>query len=535
MKNYKKDEDNNMKIGKIKRLTARVIAMLFVAAFLCSGFGLFSMKAYAEEGDGVNNAKLGVVSVQFYLKDAGYYVFDAKKLDWVKVEKFGKDGVGRYISGSGFFIGATDEDPTYLITACHVIDGYINADEGGKDGVTYYVRMGQYHPEKNSKNSKYYGYDLYLFSQKCEMRVYYSDKRYDVAYVDCYGDSDKVDLAVLKLREPTDKRRALCLKVPTEDMVGETAYTLGFPGNADNEFSSASHYGLKDMTVHKGSISKFAVNEGKGIERIQTDAVLQYGNSGGPMITEEGYVIGVNTNVAYSVDDDLVETDYYAINCSELVKFLDRNNVKWEPAPETEEPTPTPEEPTPTPETEETTPSPEPIELTPAPTPGPDWFLGGTPIIIICAVIGVIVIIAVVIIALSKNKKAKPEHGTGSGSGTKPPRPAQRALVRSMAAQHNGLTIEVGNNPVIIGRDHNNCQLVFSDKLDENKTVSRIHCSVSYEPSAGVFTLTDLRSSRGTFLMSGQKLKANVAYQIKPGESFYVGDNKAHVIRVELG
>ena len=42
--------------------------------------------------------------------------------------------------------------------------------------------------------------------------VYYDDNDYDVAYVDCYGDVDKVDLAVLRLRNPTDKRVPLQIK-----------------------------------------------------------------------------------------------------------------------------------------------------------------------------------------------------------------------------------------------------------------------------------------------------------------------------------
>lgn len=517
-----------MKIGKIKKLSTRVIAILFVAAFLCSGIGLFSMKANAAEGDGVNNAKSGVVSVQFYLKKAVYCVKDDEGY-YQKVENFDDNGTGCYSSGSGFFVGKSDEDPMYLVTNCHVVEGYIDLDEGGKDGYVYIFRTGEL----------YDGKELFILAKKCEMRIYYDDKDYDVAYVECYGDSEKVDLAVLKIRNPTNKRHALQIMIPTEDMVGETAYTLGFPGNADNELTGASHYGLNDMTVHKGSISKFAVNEGKGVERIQTDATIQQGNSGGPLVTEDGYVIGINTNVAYSVDNNLVESDYYAINSSELTKFLDRNNIIWELCDQNSEAAVEPDiesgpdsEPEPTQQAQDPTQAPDP---TPEPTPDP----GVNPIIIICAVIGVVVIIAVVIVVLSKKKKAVPAAQAAPATEAAPaaqaapaqPKAAQRAIVRSMAVQHNGLTVEVGNKPVLIGRDYANCQVVFSENT---AAVSRKHCSVSYDSAAGVFTITDLRSSYGTFFMGGQKLKANIPYQIKPGESFYVGD-KANVIRVELG
>ena len=60
-----------------------------------------------------------------------------------------------------------------------------------------------------------------------------------------------------------------------------------------------------------------------------------------------------------------------------------------------------------------------------------------------------------------------------------------------------------------------------------------MHCSVEWKAEMNEFLVTDLKSSYGTYLMSGQRLQPNVPHRLKAGDSFYVGD-KANVIRVEV-
>jgi serine protease Do len=92
--------------------------------------------------------------------------------------------------------------------------------------------------------------------------------------------ADGRDLAVFQL--PAEN----CPHIPAGDsrglMQGERLYTVGNP------------QGLA-YTVTSGI---FSGNRGNGVQRLlQTDAPINQGNSGGPLITEAGQVVGINTMV----------------------------------------------------------------------------------------------------------------------------------------------------------------------------------------------------------------------------------------------
>lgn len=462
---------------KLKRLHATV---MLACMLLMTGFK--SITAYAFDN---NSVRKGTVAVVFSLKDAGLYITDGKNFQLME-----DLGDINFSGGSGFFVGNSGEDPQYIVTNCHVISGFLEADEGG----TYIYATGQ----------AYEGYPVVIGAASCELRIYYSQDDYDIAYVEAHGEVDKVDLAVLRLRNATDKRHALQLMVPTEDMVGDTVYTVGYPGNADNYFTGASQYGINDSTVHRGSINRFVVSDGKGVERIAIDATIQHGNSGGPLVTEEGYVIGVNTNVySNSPYENQVEADYYAINTSELIRFLDKNNISYEMAGSIQ------------------------VSSTQTSAAVTDISASGSGISVGFVVLVLVSVVAAAVVAffVVKNRDKIQVRLKGVNNGEK------KAVIRSMSSQHGGRAFPVGKSPVVIGRNAAECAIVFQEGT---RGVSGKHCSVSYDSDTNVFTLTDLGSTYGTFLGSGMKLTANSPINIKPGDIFYIGE-KANVFKVEEG
>lgn len=267
-----------------------------------------------------NDVKHGTVLVALYVNNLQYIYYneDTGRLARDENGRVRSEllGSGVFLHGSGFFVGRTGEKAKYIVTNNHCIEDFLESKEGGPLQIDTGEEVKGY----------LFTYKKYWYFDSCELRVYYDKNDYEEAFVEAHGDTDKQDLAVLKLREGTSKRSPLSLQIPNEDMVGDTVYAVGFPGNADNGLTGASKWGESDVTVTKGSVSRFVAASGTGVERIQMDAVIQHGNSGGPLVTEAGAVIGVNTN---SVGKD-GEESYYAISTTEVVDLLDKANVPYE-------------------------------------------------------------------------------------------------------------------------------------------------------------------------------------------------------------
>ncbi len=104
------------------------------------------------------------------------------------------------------------------------------------------------------------------------------------------------DIAVLKI--DLDDHAVLGFNRTGEDDLGAEVVAFGFPLDADT------------LNVTRGVISALNRDEGRVMTWIQTDAAVNPGNSGGPLVNEFGEVIGIVTsrftgsveNVAFAVD-----------------------------------------------------------------------------------------------------------------------------------------------------------------------------------------------------------------------------------------
>lgn len=367
------------------------------------------------------------------------------------------DGAGSesYGWGTGFFI-----NDQYLVTNHHVIEPFL---EFGAGADTEVIRE-----------------DGLVTRAYSEIRVYYESGRFIEAFLVTF-DEDK-DLAILKLDAPTTERTALKLMIPNEEMVGTSVYAVGFPGIAENWFARATEsWGKNDATVTAGTISRLYTKSGTGQQNIQTDCDIKHGNSGGPLVTSDGYVVGVSTWSVSNAGD--MEQVNYAVNISEVVTLLTVFGIKH--------------------------------TLVTAPA-------GNNTILIIAAVAAGLIAVALIVFFVSKNKKKKAAERV-------PVAPVLKPVIRSFSQANYGASAVVPAQPILVGRN-NVCALRFPSNTPG---ISGSHCSVQWDDAAQVFVVTDLSSTYGTYLMSGQRMQPNQPYRMRAGDKIYLGD-KSNIITLSV-
>jgi S1-C subfamily serine protease len=124
------------------------------------------------------------------------------------------------------------------------------------------------------------------------------------------------DLAVLKVAD------GVWSAVQLGDMdnvaIGDTVYALGSPGGAGDT--------VLEFTATKGIVSSIrdfpsAANPNVNVQYVQTDAAINHGNSGGPLVNEAGRVIGVNS---YKIVGGSQQGLGFAISVDEVKKLFYR-------------------------------------------------------------------------------------------------------------------------------------------------------------------------------------------------------------------
>jgi serine protease Do len=109
---------------------------------------------------------------------------------------------------------------------------------------------------------------------------------------------DGIDLALLKINK-SRKFPIIKLSNVSSIKVGESAYAIGTPLGE-----------IYQNTLTRGLVSGIR-DDGKW---IQTDAAINHGNSGGPLVNDRGELMGVNTSgpPGNVVDEKGKQTGYYA-------------------------------------------------------------------------------------------------------------------------------------------------------------------------------------------------------------------------------
>lgn len=360
-----------------------------------------------------------------------------------------------YTTGTGFFVGKENNKPQYILTNCHVISDFLSG--GGSAG-------------------------------SGELQIAYDKDTFEEAYVVAY-DAEK-DVAILKLSKPTDKREPLKLRTVSEKNVGSSVFAVGYPATAEATVNAVDYFGKNDATVTGGRISRLLTESKSGRQLLQMDVSINHGSSGGPLVDEDGNVVGINT-LGSSLDANL----NYAVSIEEALPLLKNNNIPY--------------------------------------TEANSFDFRDYLIPIICLAVALLIFVVVLIVLLSKGKKkSAPEPINMQVQPEQPRTPVYNpvAVLHSMSSQHLGLIIKITSQPSFIGRDPSICRVVFKEGTPG---VSSKHCQIYYDENNKTFILTDLTSTYGTFLSNGQKLTPNMPYPLRPKDAFFLGE-KENLIYVDL-
>lgn len=161
---------------------------------------------------------------------------------------------------------------------------------GKKDGYQYYVTNDHVVSITNSKTGAIIPTDtvivfsdLYTKTDQIEAEVVYQTG------------GQGHDIAILRIPDTDEEKRTPATLKSCEGLnVADTVYVLGFPGVVDavSDAGIALESNPENVTVSKGSVSNpnMSVN---GEANILIDAVVNFGNSGGPLTDENGNVIGI--------------------------------------------------------------------------------------------------------------------------------------------------------------------------------------------------------------------------------------------------
>ena len=405
-----------------KRLAAMVMVLICLAAMLA-----IPASAKTDLPTVISQAKEGVVKLF--------------------VVGFSPDGTPAAAAvGSGFAVGQKGSTPEYFVTNWHVASAYLSEYNYAfdSDHVRIWIML------DNFTLSDVTGLPSEATSVECSIvRI---------------AESGYPDYAILRAARPVTECKPLPIRSSESVKQGETVVALGCPAVVDDLSATV---GSNDITATRGTVARHMVMSAAGNTNVLLhDAVISGGNSGGPLIDENGNVIGLNT---YGI----VDSYSCAIYSEYVTQALDQMGIPYMSAG------------------------------------------GSISIVTIAAAVIAVAAVAVAVCFLLRNRKppVTPPAPSIPADGYKPSFRVQLP---------DGRIIPVPAGKVAVGRDPS-CQI----RLPESAAaVSRRHCTL--ENSGEFLILVDEGSRNGTFI-HGKRVPVGTKVALKQGSSFCVGTTENRI------
>lgn len=144
--------------------------------------------------------------------------------------------------------------------------------------------------------------------------------------VEIIASEEDHDICILHASEPLEGAAPLVFADEERVSAGQWVFALGYPGDADL-FMNDLAYHYEDSTITSGIISavkRGALNDDKRTTLLQTDASVNPGNSGGPLLNREAQIVGINTYTILSASGI-----HAAVSAMHAMEFLDAHAVPY--------------------------------------------------------------------------------------------------------------------------------------------------------------------------------------------------------------